>query len=107
MSDILFSNDIDMNNDKLLEENESVLEINGNCSIHKVRKYEIADGEFKGVKYFVFDWVAGKAITNYNKLDYELLCKNIPICEDETIFAMSSIYKDYILTSVSKEYMFI
>lgn len=86
--DDLFPKDIDLDNDKLIDEKEVNIQIDKTNSVHIVKSYMINEGKFKGRKYHLFIFKDGMSIMNYNKYEYKLLSKHIDISNKWAIFLM-------------------
>lgn len=106
MSEKVFLRDIDITEDTLLIQRDvSVyIDFDNYYSTHRVSKYRIEKGRFKGEEYFLFDYIDGRAIMNYNPNHYEELFKHVTICDDQSIFQRLKYMDNLNIYPVSSSY---
>ena len=104
----LFRNIDDINEDILL--NEKVIKLYNErgelYSHHKVEKYKVVKGDFKGDEYYLFRLKDGKSVMNYNSDDYCELSAHLDISFDYPIFMTYGVggYKDLKPVPVCPDY---
>lgn len=73
---------IDNKNDEIRNEMKISIKVGSVNSIHEV--YEYKNNE--GYAYYVFKYISGMSVLNYNKEHYDMLKEHLVINDDITIF---------------------